>query len=191
MSNPWKIGNHNVSAFERNRVLLNTGHGRFVEISHGTAADLDSDTRGVAVGDLNGDGMPDLIVRNSGGGPLRILENHWPKTNWLTVSLRGVKSNSLGLGAKLKVEVGGRTLWRELYPVSSFLSQLPSRVRFGLGAHRQVDRLSIYWPSGIVQQFKGLTADSHLRITEGDDTPVEISPGSVPVRKDSPHGPGL
>jgi hypothetical protein len=171
MENPWDVGEHNLSAFERNRVLLNTGQRRFVDVSYLTTADLDSDSRAVVAGDFNGDGMEDVIVRSCGGGPLRVFENRWPRKHWLTVSLRGVESNSLGLGAKLRLEVDGRTLWRELYPINSFLSQMPSQVHFGLDQSQRVDRLTIDWPSGKQQTLENLDADRHLVITEGDDVP--------------------
>ena len=140
-------------------------------MSHLTSADLDSDSRGVASGDFNGDGMPDLIVRSSGGGPLRLFENRWPKTNWLKVSLRGRQSNSLGIGAKLKFEVDGRAIWRELFPVSSFLCQQPSLVNVGLGAASQVEGLTVFWPSGKVQKFQALESNRHLRIDEEQESP--------------------
>ena len=176
LENPWQADEHNLSSFERNRILLNVGDGRFLDVSHATTADIDSDSRGVAVGDFNGDGMPDLMVRSSGGGPLRAFENRWPKTHWLKVSLRGVQSNRLGIGAKLKLESAGRTLWRELYPIASFLSQLPSLVHFGLGDSERVDRLTVFWPSGETQSFEDLAVDRHLQFTEGATDVHEIKP---------------
>lgn len=175
MFNPWQDDGNNLSAYERNRVLLNAGRGSFVDVSHLTTADLDSDSRGVAAGDFNGDGMEDLMVRNVGGGPLAVFENRWPKTHWLRVSLRGVASNSLGLGAKLKLEAGGHTIWRELYPVSSYQSQLASLVYFGLGDSSRADRLTVYWPSGTTQVLSDLEADRHVRITEGDSVVGEFA----------------
>lgn len=175
MFNPWQEDNHNLSAYERNRIFLNADRGRFVEVSYLTTADLDSDSRAVAVGDFNGDGMEDMIVRNVGGGPLVMFENRWPKTHWLRVSLRGVTSNRLGLGAKLKFETKTRTMWRELYPVSSYQSQLPSHVHVGLGDADRVDRLTIYWPSGRVQTIADLPADKHMQVTEDVETPLVIS----------------
>jgi hypothetical protein len=152
---------------------LNLAERGFVDVSHPTTADLDSDSRAVAAGDVTGDGMPDLLVRSSGGGPLRVFENQWPKSSWLLVSLRGVKSNSLGIGAKLKLELADRTLWRELYPVNSFLSQMPSRVHFGLGPAGQIRRLTVHWPSGLTQTVSGISPNTHVRITEGEEVPVD------------------
>ncbi len=176
--NPWKVGDTNLSAYERNRILLNAGGERFWDVSHLTGgADMDSDSRGVVCGDFNLDGMPDVIVRNAGGVPVAVFENRWPKTHWLKVSLRGVQSNRLGLGARIRVESGGnRTQWHELYPTCSFLSQMPSISHFGLGDAVRVDRLTVIWPSGLEQSFDGVEVDQHLKITEGDDVPRKVEP---------------
>lgn len=157
-----------MSAYERNRILLNSRSGRLLDISHLTTADLDSDSRAVSAADFTGDGMPDLIVRSVGGGPLRVFENNWPKSSWLRVSLRGVKSNSMGIGAKASFRVGELTIWRDLYPHCSYQSQLPAEFHVGLGKAEAVDELTIRWPSGIEQHFEEVPVDRHIVITEGD-----------------------
>lgn len=174
MDNPWNVGDNNLSAFERNRVVLNAGDGRFVDVSYLTGADIDSDTRSVVAADLTADGMPELIYRSSGGGPLRIYENRWPQHNWMRVSLRGRQSNSRGIGARLVVETDDRTLSRELFPVSSFRSQMPSTVDFGLGDSTGVRRLVIHWPSGIIQEFENLPVNRHVRISEHESSSAEL-----------------
>ena len=44
LANPWQQDNHNLSAYERNRVLLNAGQADFIDVSHLTTADLESDS---------------------------------------------------------------------------------------------------------------------------------------------------
>lgn len=166
MENPWETKGNNLSAFERHRVLLNAGHGKFVDVSHLSNC-IDSDGRSVVAGDFNGDGMEDLMVRNAGGGPLMIFENRHPKSHWLKVTLNGVKSNRRGIGAKLKFEVNGKAIQRELYPHNSYQSQAPTILHVGLGAAAKVDRLTIRWPSGETQVLENLPANQHVRITEG------------------------
>lgn len=166
LNNPWQQDDHNLSSYERNRVLLNSRTGSVLDISHLTTADIDSDSRAIAIGDFNSDGMPDLMVRSVGGGPLRIYENRWPKTNWLRVSLKGTKSNSLGLGAKLEFHVKGQVYWRTLNPVCSYQSQLPSEVHLGLGQASQIDKLIIHWPAGTVGTFENLPVNRHLLFSE-------------------------
>jgi hypothetical protein len=63
--------------------------------------------------------------------------------------------------------VAGRELTRELYPLNSFRSQMPSRVHFGLRDASRIDRLTIRWPSGAVQVLADLAADRHIVVEEG------------------------
>ncbi len=175
MRNPWHTGDENLSAYERNQVALNLGGQGFLDVSHLTGADSDSDSRGVAAGDFNNDGMPDLIVRSSGGGPIRLFQNRWPQTSWLRLSLRGHQSNSRGIGARIRVECGGQTQWRELFPECSFVAQSPAEVHFGLGTTTKIDRITVFWPSGIEQQFEDVPASQHLIIDEHSDFPSTIS----------------
>lgn len=180
VSNPFQIAaeGHNLSAFERNRAFLNVGGKDFLEISHLTGADSDGDGRAVVAADLRNTGMLDLIVRQAGGGPLLLYENRLPRKNYLTVSLRGQKSNRQGIGARLTAVVGGQQIVRELYPANGFLSQSPSLVHFGLGDAVMVDRLTIRWPSGTTQVLKDLKSDRHIVVNEGKDEAVEtVVPG--------------
>lgn len=179
MENPWEPSEHNLSAFERNRVLLNDRAGGFIDVSHLTHSDLDSDSRGIVIADLNGDGRTEIIVRSSGGGPVRIFENRLPQANWLTLSLRGragqsgdsltePRSSAQGLGAKVSIDCDEDTLRRQLYPVQSFLGQHPARIDVGLGRASTINRLSVSWPSGTRQEFENVPVNRHLTITEGE-----------------------
>jgi hypothetical protein len=180
----WNIvrEGHNLSAYERKRAFLNVQGKEFLDISYLTGADSDGDGRAVVAGDFRNNGRLDLVVRQVGGGAVLLFENQFPKAHYLTVSLRGTKSNRLGIGARLTATVAGRELTRELYPSNSFRSQMPSRVHFGLGNATKIDRLTVRWPSGAAQTLDDLAADRHVVITEGKSGPgaVEnVTPGQV------------
>jgi hypothetical protein len=166
--NPWQIiaQGHNLSAFERKRAYLNAEGRAFLDISHLTGADNDGDGRSVVAADFGNTGRLDLIVRQVGGGPLLLYENRFPQRHYLKVSLRGRRSNRAGVGARLTAVVGGRSLVRELYPCNSFRSQAPNIVHFGLGDAEEVQRLTIRWPSGRVQQLRRLKGDRHIVVDE-------------------------
>lgn len=177
VENPWDIvaHQHNLSGFERNRAFLNLGAARFADISFLTGTDSDGDGRSVFGADLNGDGMQDLVVRQAGGGPLLLFLNRFPPKHYLQVSLRGKQSNGLGVGARLVAEVGGRRLVREMFPANSYMSQQPCQVHFGLGDATRVDRLTIRWPSGLVQELRDVSVDRHIRIVEGEGLDSAVS----------------
>ena len=178
IGNPWDVAKkHNLSGYERNRTYLNVGGKNFLDISYVTGTDTDGDGRAAIPIDFNHDGRQDLIVRQVGGGPLKVFENRFPQKHWLRVSLRGVESNRLGIGARLVARVDGRQIVRELFPINTYNSQAPALVHFGLGDAKQVDSLTIKWPSGKKQQLPTLTADRHVLIREGDNEVQTITPG--------------
>lgn len=174
----WMImQKHNLSAFERNRTFLNLeGHG-FQDISFLTAADNDGDSRAVVAADFRNDGRMELLVRQVGGGPLLLFENHFPQAHYLKITLRGRKSNRLGIGARVRARVAGSTLVRELYPHNGFASQMASFVHLGLGAETVADQVEILWPSGLKQTLSQVRADQHLVVEEGRDGYEIVVPG--------------
>jgi hypothetical protein len=184
VENPWDIAKsgHNLSSYERKRLFLNVpaaasdssagspfGIRDFLDVSFLSGADNDGDGRCVIAGDLRNNGRLDLVVRQSGGGPLFIYENDFPQRHYLKVSLRGTKSNRLGIGARLVATVKGQKLVREQFPLNSFRSQMPNIVHFGLGDATQVDRLVIQWPSGARQELTNLAGDRHILVEEGKE----------------------
>ena len=168
--NPWDFSTRreNLSAYEPNGVFLNLDGTRFADIGFLSNADSRGDGRAAAACDITGDGMPELFVRQVGGGPLLVYRNRFPQANWLTVSLEGTRSNRAGIGARMACTAGGRTVRRELYPVISFLSQTPPQVTFGLGKVDRIDKLEIRWPSGQVDVLNDLPINRHVRVREGE-----------------------
>jgi hypothetical protein len=85
----------------------------------------------------------------------------------------GVKSNRDGIGAKITVKVGTRTLVDEVRSGSSYDSNNDMRVHFGLGAANKVDWVQIRWPSGLNEQFDSLTLDAIHTLKEGSGAAVK------------------
>jgi hypothetical protein len=50
---------------------------------------------------------------------------------------------------------------------ASYLSQNDFRLHFGLGRAKQVDRLEIRWPSGLVERFESVEANQLVYVQEG------------------------
>lgn len=179
-SNPFKVSDkHNLSGYERNRTYLNVGGKDFVDISFITGTDSDGDGRCVVPIDVDNDGRQDLVVRQVGGGVLKLFKNEFPKKHWLRVSLLGVESNRLGIGARITIELSERKVVRELFPVNTFNSQATALVHFGLGDSTEVESLTIRWPSGKKQKLGKLSGDRHVIIREGEDKAHTVTPGKV------------
>ncbi len=175
VSNVWRYPpDKNLSAFEPNRVLLNCGGLQFIDAHYVSSGGSEGDGRAAMVADVNDDLQPDVLVRQVGGGPLKVYLNRFPPTSRLIISLRGTKSNSMGIGARVVCEVSGRRLERQLYANNSVFAQQGARVRFGLGEAKTVDRLTVHWPSGGTTELENVAVDRHLLIHEGSTEPTVL-----------------
>jgi hypothetical protein len=163
---------------QRNHLFYNLQSGRFREVT-GSGIDAVRVSRGLAVGDLDGDGDLDIAIANC-DDVAEVYENLAPQGNWLAVDLAGRKSEGFGIGAKLEVEAGGRRQMREARTASSYLSQNELTLRVGLGGSAaaspaasanpatpvDIDRLTVRWPSGKVQVFERLPAGRRVLVPE-------------------------
>jgi hypothetical protein len=148
------------------QLFWNDGHGRFRERPCGPAFATPVVGRGSAVADYDNDGDPDIAVSTS-GGPLLLLRNDGTHGHWVGVELVGKKSNRQGIGARLVAETpSGRRLTRFVEAGSSYLSSSDPRILFGLAGETSVKKLTIYWPSGIVQVVDDLPSGKYVKIEE-------------------------
>jgi enediyne biosynthesis protein E4 len=145
----------------------NLGNAKFADVteSAGPAFQVPRPARGLAVGDLDGDGRPEILLVNMNATPA-LLKNRSPGGHYLNLALTGTKSNRSAIGARVTVTAGGRKRIDEVMSGSSYYSQNSLTLHFGLGALTEVDDIQIRWPSGIVQHLGKTAADQTLKITE-------------------------
>jgi hypothetical protein len=162
-------------------LMRNLGNGKFTDLtaSAGPGFAVDRPARGLAYGDIDGDGRPEIVIVNMNSTP-SLLKNLKPGGNFLNVAVRGTKSNRSGIGARVQVTAGGRDSIGEVMSGGSFYSQNSMVLHFGLGKAAVVDRLQIRWPSGLVQTWKNLPANLKVIATEGKDQLEEVKPSALP-----------
>ena len=160
--------------FEPNILLMNTGDGKFVDVSNtsGDVRKAKHSARGAAFDDLDNDGDIDVVILNSRQGPT-VLRNDSPaKGHWLQVRLRGVKTNRDGIGAQVRVTAGDLKLLDEVHSGRGYQSHYGMRLHFGLGNRNKVDRIEVRWIGGGVDVFKNVAADQLITLTEGNSKQI-------------------
>jgi tetratricopeptide (TPR) repeat protein len=125
--------------------------------------------RGLAAGDLDNDGRVDAVVVSQNDA-VAFFHNRTPSegAHFLTLLLEGTKSNRDAVGAKVLVHSGGHVHVAPRLGGGSYQSAVDPRLHFGLGASRQVEWVDVRWPSGRVDRFSNLDADTGYRLREGD-----------------------
>lgn len=151
----------------------NLGNGRFADItaSAGPAFQVQRPARGLAIGDLDGDGRPEIVITNMSEAP-SVLKNNSARGNWIRIELKGTKSNRSAIGARVTVEAGGRKQINEVRADGSYYSQHELALYFGLGAATQVDRITVAWPSGQTQSLEPGAVNRTITIIEDARRPA-------------------
>ena len=154
------------SGYQRTRVWLNDGLGRFTEVAQVVGATDTYDGRAVALADLTNRGALDVIVANQ-RGPLLIYRNLvQPDRHWIAFELQGRASNRSAIGARVELHWNDKVQVQEVSGGSGFSAQNQRRLHYGLGAGARVDRAVIRWPSGRRQTIETPQADMLHRVTE-------------------------
>ncbi len=141
-------------------LLAMNRNGRFERVDSGSDALVAG--RGAAFGDLNNDGWIDVVTTVLAAHP-QFYYNRGGSAHWLTITLRGTRSNRDGLGAR--VQVNGQT--RFATTAGSYESASDKRLHFGLGSAEKA-QVDIKWPSGIHQVLNDVRADQFLEVREAE-----------------------
>jgi len=158
-----------------NIILENQGDGNFGRITVESGAEGSELGAGetVSVADYDNDGFLDLFVTNGGGwknfrmgGPHQLFKNLGNDNNWIELDLEGTVSNRDGVGTRVLVTTGDKTQFREQTGGVHFRAQDHQRIHFGLGDNEHIDKILIYWPSGIVHAIEDVPSNQILTIKE-------------------------
>ncbi len=150
-------------------ILRNEGTGKFADVTPrgGDYFRTEHRGRGLAIGDLDNDGRPDLIVSHM-NEPVAVLRHRGTENHWLGLALANPDNRDV-TGAKVTVEVGGQKRVRFLKAGGSYLTAADRRVLVGLGAQDKVAKVTVEWPHGEprVQEFAAPAADRYWRAVQG------------------------
>ena len=165
---------------QENMLLLNRGDGYFdlVADAGGASGPRTGVGDSVTTADYDRRGCLDLLVSSGGSmgrslgipsnnGGYRLYRNLCNTGNhWLEIDLEGTTSNRDAIGARVRLTAGGATQTRIQDGGTHHRGQNHSRLHFGLGKNARIDKVSIEWPSGTLQDLKDVAVDQIVRIKE-------------------------
>lgn len=123
--------------------------------------------RGAAYADIDGDGDLDVLITTTGGAPRLLRNDQVLGHHWLRLRLVGKPGNHSALGALVSVETKALGVQRRLVmPACSYLSQVELPATFGLGEETAIERVTIRWPDGALQEVPDLKIDQMTTIEQ-------------------------
>jgi hypothetical protein len=158
-----------LSGYQRKRVWINDGLGRFTDVAQAVGATDTYDGRAVALGDFSNRGVLDVVVANQRGPLLFYANNVQPGRHWIDLDLEGTRSNRDAFGARVELHWNGHVQAQQVMAASGFSAQNQHRLHYGLGTSTSVDRVVIHWPSGRVQTIEHPEVDQLHHVTEPAD----------------------
>ena len=158
----------NSPRLQRPLMLENVDGTRFVNVADraGVYMAASHAGRGLATGDLDGDGDEDVVLSNL-NEPAAVLSNEsTPRYNWLAVRIIGRGSSRSAIGAVAVARMGSKSLTRQIRGGSSYASTSDAKLHFGCATSSQVDELTVTWIGGSQTVLKNVACNKVVTIVE-------------------------
>jgi enediyne biosynthesis protein E4 len=156
-----------VSYRETPLLFRNLGNRKFENVTAqmGAAFNRPVVARGAAYADFDRDGDLDLLISTNNGPACLFRNDGGNRNHWLSLRLRGTKSNRDGIGAVVRVASASGKQWNMVRSGSSYCSQSDLAVTFGLGKDAAAS-VEIVWPSGGMQKLGNVAANQFVTVDE-------------------------
>ena len=150
---------------------------RFVDVTFSSGTGHLQKGHGIAWGDIDNDGNQDIYEQMGGAYPgdayrnvLYLNPGH--PNHWITLLLRGTRSNRSAIGARIRVEIetpeGKRDVFAVVGTGGSFGGNSLQQ-EMGLGSAAEILDVEVTWPrDNRIEHFRNLAPDGFFELVEGE-----------------------
>ncbi len=143
---------------------------RFDDVSDDWGLTRPAISNASAYADLDNDGDLDLIINNL-NDQVSVLQNHTDEIqqrNFLKIKLVGQGANTLGLGARVSVQLDSATIYQEASFSRGYQSSVEPVFTLGVGNATSVRTVRVQWPDGRVSVLTNVKPNQTLTIAQRD-----------------------
>lgn len=182
-----------------NRMFKNQQGKSFVDVTYDGGFGHIQKGHGISFADVDNDGDQDIyaVMGGSVSGDVfqnAFFENPGNNNSWLTLRLRGTRSNRSAIGAKIKLEVNypdgtSQTFYQTVNSGGSFGAN-SLQAEMGLGANAASANLRIDWPDGQVgyTDYGSVVLNGIVQVEEGKQELMPVQQNKIDlVRSGGSH----
>ncbi|SDS53607.1 Por secretion system C-terminal sorting domain-containing protein [Formosa sp. Hel1_31_208] len=150
---------------------LNNGSDSFT-LSNSSFPNNNRASHSNAAGDINNDGLIDLVVTNNYDDDIFLWKNTsvLSNSNWIKLKFIGTTSNREGVGTRIEISVNGEKQYLYTHCGEGYLSQNSKLKHIGLGDSTIIDYIKLTWLSGVEDIIYNVPVNQVLTVTEGSNT---------------------
>lgn len=162
-----------------NVLYMNDGEGNYSIPTESGFEDDDKISFSNAIGDIENDGLQDIVVINTENDPISLWSNKTvTNNNWLKIKLQGTTSNRMGIGSTIRLGLGDDTYYGYTLCGEGYMNQNSSAEFFGLGQASNVDYIEVTWLSGMIDRIENIDVNQTITILEGSN-PLNVESFNV------------
>ncbi|WP_456440987.1 FG-GAP-like repeat-containing protein [Psychroserpens sp.] len=129
-----------------------------------------------AIGDINNDGLIDVVVSNINGENIFLWKNLTVNnSNWIKLKLNGTMSNKDAVGTRIEISLNGEKQYRYTHCGEGYLSQSSRLEHFGLDDSTIIDYIKLTWLSGIEEYHYNVAVNQTLNLSEGSGSALNVT----------------
>lgn len=168
-----------ISGHEPNRLWCLQRGGRYLDCGRTSHFDTTTVSRGLAVADVNNDGLADVLVANQWAESTLMLNTTRTANSalWLRL-LQPTRNGRLrtAIGAKVVLREASRRQFRQVYPANGHAGVSTADVHFGLGSSVCPCRVAVTWrtSSGQVRNVAVSISPGRTNLILADDGRVIV-----------------
>jgi hypothetical protein len=161
-------GNAHHEYTEEDVLMRNDGTGVYIDVSRDSGEYFGRKHvgRGSSFADYDNDGDLDLIIVNLNDQAVLLRNDGGNQNNWILIDLKTPNPERDSYGARVTLTVGSMRQVQDAVPVRGYLSQIDSRLHFGLGKAAKIDSIEIRWPDRKIQRIENVSANQILKVVE-------------------------